>query len=227
MSMEVTSTYGGYAIETYNSAIKKNTVAKSDDSANSVEEYYEKLCKKFPDITFNKSSGLASGNENKVVLNLSNECLKKMASDPEFEKKVEFNLTGVVQGQNWLYAKAKADGAVIHGVTAVMDADGNVSVTCGGMTRTSGSKQNSGLLNTGRQIKERLEKKREEEKELERLREKRKAKEEYLDRMQEKRREESEEYISEQQEKGNLTTRAYTQTGYDIADSISTIDKQI
>ena len=202
------------------------TAAKSNNSTDSIEEYYEKLCKKFPEITFNKGGGLASGNENKVVINLSSECLKKMASDPEFAKKVEFNLTGVVSGQNWLYSKAKADGAVIHGVTAVMDSDGNVSVTCGGMTRTSGSNQNSGLLNTGRQTKERLEKKREEEKALERLKEKRKAKEEYLENMQEKKRE-REEYISEQQEKGNLTTRAYTQTGYDIADSVSIIDKQI
>ena len=62
--------------------------------------------------------------------------------------------------------------------------------------------QDSGLLNTGRQTKERLEKKREEEKALERLKEKRKAKEEYLENMQEKKRE-REEYISEQQEKGN------------------------
>ena len=164
MSMEVTSTYSGYATGTYDSSIKKNTAAKSNNSTDSIEEYYEKLCKKFPEITFNKGGGLASGNENKVVINLSSECLKKMASDPEFAKKVEFNLTGVVPGQNWLYSKAKADGAVIHGVTAVMDSDGNVSVTCGGMTRTSGSKQNSTTLNAEKKQKERLQKKREERK---------------------------------------------------------------
>ena len=86
-----------------------------------------------------------SGNENKVVINLSSECLKKMANDPEFAKKVEFNLT-----------QAKADNAVIHGVTTVIDADGNASVTCGGMTRTSGSKQNSTTLNAEKKQKERL-----------------------------------------------------------------------
>ena len=88
-----------------------------------------------------------SGNENKVVINLSSECLKKMANNPEFAKKVEFNLTGAVPGQNRMFAQAKADNAVIHGVTTVIDADGNASVTCGGMTRTSGSKQNSTTLN--------------------------------------------------------------------------------
>ena len=46
--------------------------------------------KKFPEITFNTGSSLMSGNENKVVINLSSECLKKMANDPEFAKKVEF-----------------------------------------------------------------------------------------------------------------------------------------
>jgi hypothetical protein len=171
MSMEVTSNYGGYTTGTYDTIVKKNTEAQSDNSTNSVDECYEKLCKKFPEITFNKSGGLASGNKNKAVINLSNECLKKMASDPEFAKKVEFNLTGVVSGQNWLYAKAKADGAVIHGVTAVMDSDGNVSVTCGGMTRTSGSNQNSGTSNAQKEQKDRLdnlrEKRRKKAKELE------------------------------------------------------------
>ena len=90
-----------------------------------MQEYYEKLCKKFPEITFNTGSSLMSGNENKVVINLSSECLKKMANDPEFAKKVEFNLTGAVPGQNRMFAQAKADNAVIHGVTTVIDADGN------------------------------------------------------------------------------------------------------
>jgi len=133
-----------------------------------VQEYYEKLCKKFPEITFNTGSSLMSGNENKVVINLSSECLKKMANDSEFAKKVEFNLTGAVPGQNRMFAQAKADNAVIHGVTTVIDADGNASVTCGGMTRTSGSKQNSTTLNAEKKQKERLEKKREERKNLRR-----------------------------------------------------------
>ena len=126
------------------------------NSKDKVQEYYEKLCKKFPEITFNTGSSLMSGNENKVVINLSSECLKKMANDPEFAKKVEFNLTGAVPGQNRMFAQAKADNAVIHGVTTVIDADGNASVTCGGMTRTSGSKQNSTTLNAEKKQKERL-----------------------------------------------------------------------
>ena len=133
-----------------------------------VREAYEKLCKKFPEITFNTGSSLMSGNENKVVINLSSECLKKMANDPEFAKKVEFNLTGAVPGQNRMFAQAKADNAVIHGVTTVIDADGNASVTCGGMTRTSGSKQNSTILNAEKKLVKSLQnekKKKKEEKE--------------------------------------------------------------
>lgn len=52
-----------------------------------MQEYYEKLCKKFPEITFNTGSSLMSGNENKVVINLSSECLKKMANDPNLPRK--------------------------------------------------------------------------------------------------------------------------------------------
>ena len=129
-----------------------------------VREAYEKLCKKFPEITFNTGSSLMSGNENKVVINLSSECLKKMANDPEFAKKVEFNLTGAVPGQNRMFAQAKADNAVIHGVTTVIDADGNASVTCGGMTRTSGSKQNSTILNAEEKPAGKPEEKKEEKK---------------------------------------------------------------
>ena len=170
MAMEITNNYSSYAANYVDTAKKADSKAAAEVKTNSkdkVQEYYEKLCKKFPDITFNTGSSLMSGNENKVVLNLSSKCLEKMANDPEFAKKVEFNLTGVVQGQNNMFAQAKADNAVIHGVTAVMDADGNVSVTCGGMTRTSGSKQNSTTLNTEKKQKERLEKKREERKNLE------------------------------------------------------------
>ena len=182
MAMEITNNYSNYAANyTDNTKTSSSNVAaevKAGTSTNSkdeVQEYYEKLCKKFPEITFNTSSGLMSGNENKVVINLSSECLKKMANDPEFVKKVEFNLSGVVSGQNNMFAQAKADNAVIHGVTAVMDADGNVSVTCGGMTRTSGSKQNSTTLNTEKKQKERLEKKCEERKILEEKAAKRRA----------------------------------------------------
>ena len=174
MAMEITNNYSSYAASYTDTTKKSDSKAaaevKTNTSTNSkdkLQEYYEKLCKKFPDITFNTGSSLMSGSENKVVLNLSSKCLEKMANDPEFAKKVEFNLTGVVQGQNNMFAQAKADNAVIHGVTAVMDADGNVSVTCGGMTRTSGSKQNSTTLNAEKKQKERLEKKREERKILE------------------------------------------------------------
>ena len=170
MAMEITNNYSSYAVSYTETTKKSDSKAAAEVKTNSkdkVQEYYEKLCKKFPNITFNTGNSLMSGNENKVVLNLSSKCLEKMANDPEFAKKVEFNLTGVVQGQNNMFAQAKADNAVIHGVTAVMDADGNVSVTCGGMTRTSGSKQNSTTLNAEEKQKERLEKKREERKILE------------------------------------------------------------
>ena len=198
MSMEVSSNYAGYYNNTLSDSKKesKQTAEVKSNASTSrkdkVQEYYEKLCKKFPEISFNTSGGLISGSENKIVVNLSYDCLKKMANDPEFAKKVEFNLTGVAPGHKGLYAKAKADGAEIHGVTTVIDADGNASVTCGGMTRTSGGSGNSTNKVQGKSqsIQERIRKKRKEQEEMETRRlEKRREKEEFEERMAERRRE--------------------------------------
>lgn len=178
MAMEITNNYSNYATNYADTAKKADSKATTEVKTNSkdkVQEYYEKLCKKFPQINFNTNGGVLPSNSSKVTVNLSYDCLKKMANDPEFAKKVEFNLTGAVPGQNRMFAQAKADNAVIHGVTTVIDADGNASVTCGGMTRTSGSKQNSTTLNTEKKQKERLEKKREERKILEEKATKRQA----------------------------------------------------
>ena len=73
MSMEINN-YSSYATN-YTERIKKSdskaaTEVKTGTSANSkdgVQEYYEKLCKKFPEITFNTGSSLMSGNENKEI----------------------------------------------------------------------------------------------------------------------------------------------------------------
>ncbi|MCM1084547.1 MAG: DUF6033 family protein [Clostridium sp.] len=173
MSMEIANNYNHYALNytdntenSDNRAIERKTNTPTN-SKDKVQEYYEKLCKKFGNITFNTGGRNVSGNENRVVLNLSSKCLEKMANDSEFAKKVEFNLNGMVQGQKNMFTQAKADNAVIHGVTVIMDADGNVSVTCGGMTRTNGAKQNSTILNTDEKQKEKLDKKREKGKSLE------------------------------------------------------------
>ena len=85
MSMEITNNYGNYATGYADSARKTS-------NSNSVEEYYEKLCKKFPQISFNTNGGVVPCNSNKVVVNLSYDCLKKMANDPEFAKEIEWNI---------------------------------------------------------------------------------------------------------------------------------------
>ena len=75
-------------------------------NSNSVEEYYEKLCKKFPQISFNTNGGVVPCNSNKVVVNLSYDCLKKMANDPEFAKEIEWNLSGEVAANSQVYSFA-------------------------------------------------------------------------------------------------------------------------
>jgi hypothetical protein len=171
MSMEVTSNYGGYTTGTYDTTVKKNTAAKSDNSTNSVDEYYEKLCKKFPQISFNTNGGIMSSNGNNIVLNLSSDCLKKMSSDPTFAKKIENDISGIPAAQEWMNAKAKSDGIEIQGFAVRINADGSMQCSCSGSTRTSNTNKNSSILNTNDSTKDRLdnlrEKRRKKAKELE------------------------------------------------------------
>ena len=174
MAMEIISNYSNYAAN-YADTTKKSssntaTEVKTNTSTNSkdkVQEYYEQLCKKFPQIKINTSGGIASGSKNNIVLNLSNDCLKKMASDPDFAKKIENDIAGIPAAHEQMFAKAKSDGIEIHGFAVRINADGSMQCSCSGSTRTSDSKQNSTMLNTEKKQKERLEKKREERKILE------------------------------------------------------------
>ena len=77
-------------------------------------------------------------NSNKVVVNLSYDCLKKMANDPEFAKEIEWNLSGEVAANSQVYSFAKRDGVELGGRTVTYDANGNRQSSCGGM-RTANS----------------------------------------------------------------------------------------
>ena len=170
MAMEITSDYSNYAAN-YTDTMKKSgsdaTREVKTSSKARAQEYYEQLCKKFPQININSSRGIAGGGRNNIVLNLSNDCLKKMASDPDFARKIENDIAGIPAAHEQMFAKAKSDGIEIHGFAVRINADGSMQCSCSGSTRTSGSKQNTSILNTEKRQKERLEKKREERKNLE------------------------------------------------------------
>ena len=229
MSMEVISTYGEYVTNNSDSTIRKKTVAQSDNSANYVEEYYEKLCKKFPSIKFNTNGGVMPCSSNKVVVNLSYGCLKKMASDPEFAKKIEWNLSGEAAANSQVYSFAKRDGVELGGRTVTYDANGNRQSSCGGMRTAKASNKKLGVLNAQKQqkaIRSGWDKKHEQEEYLEKVREKQKRNKEYLEELHEKQRN-SEKYISEITENINPAVKVYTQTEYDDADLLSTVDTKI
>ena len=149
MAMEIISNYSNYAANyadttkksSSNTAteVKTNTSTRSKDK---VQEYYEQLCKKFPQIKINPSGGIASVSKNNIVLNLSNDCLKKMASDPDFAKKIENDIAGIPAAHEQMFAKAKSDGIEIQGFAVRINADGSMQCSCSGSTRTSGTKQN-------------------------------------------------------------------------------------
>ena len=170
MAMEITSDYSNYAAN-YTDTMKKSgsdaTREVKTSSKARAQEYYEQLCKKFPQININSSRGIAGGGRNNIVLNLSNDCLKKMASDPDFARKIENDIAGIPAAHEQMFAKAKSDGIEIHGFAVRINADGSMQCFCSGSTRTSGSKQSTSILNTEKRQKERLEKKREERKNLE------------------------------------------------------------
>ncbi len=170
MAMEITNDYSNYAAN-YTDTMKKsgsNTTREVKTSSKAkAQEYYEQLCKKFPQININSSRGVASGGRNNVVLNLSNDCLRKMASDPDFARKIENDIAGIPAAHEQMFARAKSDGIEIHGFAVRINADGSMQCSCSGSTRTSGSKESASILNTEKRQKERLEKKREERKNLE------------------------------------------------------------
>ena len=178
MAMEITNDYSNYAAN-YTDTMKKsgsNTTREVKTSSKAkAQEYYEQLCKKFPQININSSRGVASGGRNNVVLNLSNDCLRKMANDPDFARKIENDIAGIPAAHEQMFARAKRDGIEIHGFAVRINADGSMQCSCSGSTRTSGSKQSASILNTEKRQKERLEKKREERKNLEEKAAKRRA----------------------------------------------------
>ena len=178
MAMEITNNYSNYAAN-YTDTMKKsgsNTTREVKTSSKAkAQEYYEQLCKKFPQININSSRGVASGGRNNVVLNLSNDCLRKMASDPDFARKIENDIAGIPAAHEQMFARAKSDGIEIDEFAERINADGSMQCSCSGSTRTSGSKESASILNTEKRQKERLEKKREERKNLEEKAAKRRA----------------------------------------------------
>ena len=215
MAMEINSNVTSQIMDLKTSA--QGVTRRSDKATNNVEEYYEKLCKKFPQISFNTGGTCTA---NKVVVNISPECLKKMANDPEFAKEVEWNLSGEVAANAQIHSWARRDGIEVYGRTVTYDANGNRESSCGGMRTANPSNENKGIFGSQKS------KKREQEEHLEEIREKRKKQEEYLEELREKRRE-REEYLSELSGSNGVAVKAYTQAEFDYASLLSTLDAKI
>ena len=214
MSMEINSNVTSQIMDLKTSA--QGVTRKNDKATNNVEEYYEKLCKKFPQISFNTGGTCTA---NKVVVNISPECLRKMANDPEFAKEVEWNLSGEVAANAQIHSWARRDGIEVYGRTVTYDANGKRESGYG-MRTANPSNENKGIFGSQKS------KKREQEEHLEEIREKRKKQEEYLEELREKRRE-REEYLSELSGSNGVAVKAYTQAEFDYASLLSTLDAKI
>lgn len=174
MAMEMINNYSSHA-ENYTGTTKKSNsnavtegrINTATNNKDNVQQYYEQLCMKFSPMNINTSGGITSSSKNNIVLNLSSDCLKKMAGDPEFAKKIENDIAGIPAAHQQMFAKAKSDGIEIQGFSVKINADGSMQCSCSGSTRTSGSNHNAAVLNTEKRQKKGLEKKREERKVLE------------------------------------------------------------
>lgn len=212
MAMEISRNYSNYNNMAYNfnenEQMDKTKTEKIKNSKDRVEEYYQKLCKKFPGISFNTSGGEQRCNSNKVVVNLSYECLRKMANDPEFAKEIEYNLSGEVQANAMTYGWAKRDGVELGGRTVSYDANGNRTSSCGGMRTANARNSSSKVQGKSDTLEDRIKKKREEKEEMEALlNEKYRKKEELKERLEERRRD-REAYL-EQYIDGNSNMKQY------------------
>lgn len=147
-------------------------IAKQN-SKDKVQNYYEELCKKFPQININKNGGVIPGNANKATVNISQACLEKMANDPEFAAKIEWNLSGEAAAHSLLNSWAQRDGVILGGPTVTYDADGNRESSCGGM-RTANTGNSNNIIGIQNKYKKEWEEK------LKELREKNKEKYEEL-----------------------------------------------
>lgn len=190
MAMEITNNYSSYAASYTDTTKKSDSKAaeevKTNTSTNSkdkVQAYYEKLCKKFPQINFNTNGDVLPSNSSKVTVNLSYDCLKKMANDPEFAKEMEWNLSGEVAANSMVYGWAQRDGVVLGGRTVTYDANGNRQSSCGGMRTANAGNGNSNINKTQKKYKE------EEERWL-KARKKREEKEKIAEKQAQKRAEE-------------------------------------
>ena len=166
---------------------EKSKIYTMQSDKDKVQDYYEKLCKKFPQINFNKEGGVLPCNSNKVTVNLSKDCLKKMANDPEFAKEIEWNLSGEVAANSMVYGWAQRDGVVLGGRTVTYDANGNRKSSCGGMRTANvvnGNNTNK-IQNKYKEEEERWQKARKKRAEKEKL-EKKKAEEKEAEKRAEK-----------------------------------------
>ncbi len=149
MSMEITNNYSNYVTNYADKAKRADSKEETEIKINNkdkVQKYYEKLCKKFPQINFNTNGGVLPSNSSKVTVNLSYDCLKKMASDPEFAKEIEWNLSGEVAANSMVYGWAQRDGVVLGGRTVTYDANGNRQSSCGGMRTANAGDSNTNKM---------------------------------------------------------------------------------
>lgn len=163
-----------YNLNDYN---ERNVNKKSTDTkSNSVDEYYKKLCDKFPNIKFgvhyfssNSLFPTSKDWQNTPCVTIDPAYLKKAANDPKVAKDLEEKLSGEPAAIAWLQNASMADGIKVTSVGTYIDGNGDMS-SCMSSESTSSKGSTKFRFKTGvfPNIDEILEK------QLEKLKEERK-----------------------------------------------------
>lgn len=231
ISMEITNASSGYSPYAYGMAIKKNNEAKNANTAQSVDEYYKRLCEKFSGkLTFNiftADNNLATSTENNIVINISADCLKKMADDPKFAMDREKMLSDIPSVHKAMFAEARMVGRTIKGFAVRINSDGYGQCSCEGTAITGSAAQGIGMSfkATGHERNKANEYRKKREREEKIIEEHRERESRIKDMLQKK--EQREDYAVKVQAKANLASEIYEYIEYDIAEMPPAINKQI
>lgn len=101
------SVNNNYSVNNY-TKINKCT-SKTTERAESTQEYFQSICKKFPELKLNMTTARI-GSATEPVINLSPKLVEKMSKDPKLAAKIENDLKYEGMAFQWYKAMCKANG---------------------------------------------------------------------------------------------------------------------
>lgn len=167
--MNISSDYA--SLRTYNSGLISASATKTDDATNtsSAGSYLEQLKSKFTELNLSAGdySGGTTGTGVQGNVLISPKLIEKADNDPAVAAKLEEDLSGVADAEQWLKNQCAAQGMTLDACGIIIDEDGNMS-SWSQVTTTSGSDDSDEVDSEKEDEEKRIEKKRQEKADAER-----------------------------------------------------------